>query len=542
MPNDIAPWGGEGTSTTLRSVQLSSLIPRMKVTSKLRHRTADPAPIHPAPASAAEQRAAGMPSMLWTHWALPLTPLRRTRLHTLRMAMPCWLLTSGIATNLQNATALLGTLLENDTLSTPLHELHISPHWDTVHQALIRLTDFLDAHPPPINYQRRRRLDCTELLPKETWLQVCERAGVNRGLERKHCLAQCYLFERISTLPAARAPAAYAITDRHLRPKLVEFPRNLTPRLADELDRAGADFLAAHAPGEPVIWEPPLPLQDLTLTGPDPDSVDIDRLHHLIRNENLSTRQAADRLATTSEAVRYLLTRHPAPPSPSQQRAAGAAAADLKRRLPAARLEELRRTHTLAEIASQFGTNRTMIKKLSKQYGLPDRSHGRPRRHPEVNREWVSEQYLERRRPLPELARGAGMSTSQMSRRAQKFGIPLRRPGGASHAAVLQAQARAANAPKVLRPVLTGHHARQRLARYAVAIKYDTLTEAAMGLGIAKGHLINQIGILEAQLGASLLTRAQRGHPMKSTPLGREVLTAMKRLGITPEEAKPRKK
>jgi len=63
-----------------------------------------------------------------------------------------------------------------------------------------------------------------------------------------------------------------------------------------------------------------------------------------------------------------------------------------------------------------------------------------------------------------------------------------------------------------------------------------------MGLGIAKGHLINQMGILEAQLGVSLLTRAQRGHPMKSTPLGREVLTAMKRLGITPEEAKPRKK
>lgn len=86
-------------------------------------------------------------------------------------------------------------------------------HWDTVHQALIRLTDLLDAHPPPINHQCRRRLDYTELLPKETWLQVCERAGGNRGLERKHRLARCYLVERLSTLPAAHAPAAYAITD-----------------------------------------------------------------------------------------------------------------------------------------------------------------------------------------------------------------------------------------------------------------------------------------------------------------------------------------
>lgn len=90
--------------------------------------------------------------------------------------------------------------------------------------------------------------------------------------------------------------------------------------------------------------------------------------------------------------------------------------------------------------------------------------------------------------------------------------------------------------------MLTGSHARQRLARYAAAITYDTLTEAAVGLGIAKSHLIKQVGMLEAQLGASLITRAERGHPMEPTALGRRVLTAMKRLGITTEEAKPRKK
>lgn len=196
--------------------------------------------------------------------------------------------------------------------------------------------------------------------------------------------------------------------------------------MADEIDGVGADFLAPHAPGEPLVWEPPLPLQGLPLTGPDPDSVDIDRLHYLVRNENLSTRQAADRLATTSEVVRYLLTRYPAPPSLSQQRAAGAAMADLKRRLSAARLEELRRTRSLAEIATQFGTNRTMIKTLSQQYDLPHRAHGRPRRHPEVTRRWLSEQYLEQRRSLPDLAQEAGMSTSQMRRQAQKFDVPLR--------------------------------------------------------------------------------------------------------------------
>ena len=76
---------------------------------------------------------------------------------------------------------------------------------------------------------------------------------------------------------------------------------------------------------------------------------------------------------------------------------------------------------------------------------------------------------------------------------------------------------------------LTVGGAWQRLNRFAAAIGYQTLSEAAEHLGVAQSTLVIQINRLERDIGGSLLERAERGRPMTPTALGEQVLAAFHR-------------
>ncbi|MCQ6552094.1 LysR family transcriptional regulator [Streptomyces sp. C10-9-1] len=150
-----------------------------------------------------------------------------------------------------------------------------------------------------------------------------------------------------------------------------------------------------------------------------------------------------------------------------------------------------------------------MLTGLAKDYGIPLRVGPKDyKRRGTVGRDWLIEQYVHRRRTLPDLAREAGMSTANMARWAHTHNIPLRPRGGASHQTVLRSGDEAEALPVILRKALTGPYARQRLARFLAAQSYPTLTEAAQDLGIHQSALVVQINRLERDLGKALAARS----------------------------------
>ncbi len=127
-----------------------------------------------------------------------------------------------------------------------LQLLHAQGLWSVVDTAPVRPADYLDAHEVPIDYQRRRLLDDTDLLPEARWRQICDDVGVQPGQGRRLTVARSTLFEQMSGLPTHLAPAHFAITRAMDRPHVNYFAAFLTPEVRDGLHRAGADFLAQN--------------------------------------------------------------------------------------------------------------------------------------------------------------------------------------------------------------------------------------------------------------------------------------------------------
>lgn len=299
--------------------------------------------------------------------------------------------------------------------------------------------------------------------------------------------------------------------------------------MAAALDSEARQFLRENGINEPVAWNPPEHLlAGLSLPGFDPQKIDLARLHQLVR-EALAISEIADRLGTSRDAVRYALSIHPAP---EVQRSRSFRPAPelscLAKMLSADTLAELYHEQDLSlrQIAERYGVERKVVARLSRQYGIALRPPRRPRRHEEIDRDWLYTEYVEHRRALPDLAADKGMNTMNMSRWAKTHGIPLRGRGGPSHTANIDAAQAAQNAPTILRSALTSIGGAERLSRVAAATAYSTVTAAAAALGLHQPVLHGQIARLEAELGGPLFNRAQRGHPMALTYLGTRVLDA----------------
>src|SRR5713226_3189183 len=121
------------------------------------------------------------------------------------------------------------------------------------------------------------------------------------------------------------------------------------------------------------------------------------------------------------------------------------------------------------------------------------------------------------------------LELANMARWAHLHQIPLRPRGGASHDSFLRSIDQATDLPAPIRKALTSPYAWQRLNRFAAAIRYRTLSEAAEHLGFTQSTLVIQINRLEQDIGGPLLERAGRGRPMSPTALGEQVLAALQR-------------
>ncbi|MBH0119560.1 TniQ family protein [Rhodococcus sp. CX] len=421
----MCDWGS-ATSTTLAAIQLAALRPLfVRAVDQLRYRSAAALPSYPSTSAVAGDAAARrIPTLLWPEWSLRFTVAHCSPAQV-RPALSVALMLVGTTVRLGEAAGRLGSAVRADGVTRTLACLRNYPRWDDTLTALTRLADHLAAEPPPIDYDRRRRLDYRALLPDELWHKICRRTGTPPGAGQKADFARWLLFERLSGIPASQSP--FLADDYDVRAKLSGFPRALTPALAALLAAAARQFLDDHGlDEEPVYWHPPQHLLDgLDLPGPDPGAVDLAPLHDLTRGEHTSLSEIARQLGTTLDVIRHLLENHPAPASPTAaerfgQRAALAAVEDAVSRSQFVDLYCGQR-RTLAEIAAMIGVSRKAAGRLARHHGITPSSGGPP-----VDPAWFHDQYVTRRRTLRELGHEVGRSVPRMSRIAKDYGIPIR--------------------------------------------------------------------------------------------------------------------
>ncbi|MDD4868277.1 MAG: hypothetical protein PHQ28_14530, partial [Mycobacterium sp.] len=362
--------------------------------------------------------------MLWPTWSLPLA-IPNCHQWQLRPALSAILLLVNSRLNLDEAAGVIDSPIEGHAVSRVLQLLEKQDQWPSIRAALIRMADYLADNDIPIDYQRRRHADYSMLLPDKVWAQICRDTATPGPRSVRARIARCFLFERLSGQPTSTSPSA--LDDSAFRTKTADFPRHLTPELTQALNEHAQEFLADQGiDDEAVAWHPPNGVLDgLDLPGPDPAAVDIADLHRVMAVDGIKLGAAAHRLNTSLDTVRFLLEAHPAPrpdPEPSAplptsyNRAYSTAKAALSRE----RLVDLyeRERMSLKAIAATVGVSRQVIARLARDYELPLREPGRQARTT-IDRDWLYDQYVTKRRALPDIAKEAGTSTANMARWAK---------------------------------------------------------------------------------------------------------------------------
>lgn len=521
---------GKNTTPVLSAVQLAALGPLLKPSDQLRHRVGTALPNRPtADKRRAEVLAQGLPTMLWRAWSLRMA-IPDSHQRQLRPALSSALLLVNSRLNLDEAATMIDSPLDGHAVSRVLQLLEKQAQWDGLRLGLIRMADYLVDCRSPIDYRRRRQLDYSMLLPDKVWTQICRDTGTPGVRSIRARIARSLLFERLSGLPAS---ASSIFPDSNaFRTQVADFPRYLTTELHQALDKHAQEFLADQGvSGEPAVWEPPAAVLDgLDLPGDDPGKVKVEHLHRAATTDGNKMGATAKLLNASLDTVRYLLEIHPPPPPVrSGTTPYNRAYVTAKAALPRERLLELyeRQHMSLRDIAESVGVSRQVVGRIARDYDLALREPGLKARTI-IERDWLHDQYVNKRRTLPDLAKETGMSTANMARWAKTHGIPLRARGGPSHSSAMAAADDAADAPELLRPVLAGVGGRGRLERFVAASSFSTLTAAAENLGIHQFTLVNQINRIERELATKLFIRAERGRPMQLTDDGERVVEAVR--------------
>ncbi|MFC8838672.1 TniQ family protein [Streptomyces griseoincarnatus] len=421
------------TSPVFDAIHLATLAPRLGGPDQLRYRTADRLPRKPGRSAATRvaERARKTPTQLWPAWSARLSPLDGALSRTIRPALSCYLLLIGGTGDFTTTARLLRAPVEDRLGAHMTFRLTKRGHFHGISLGLLALADYLDQEGSPIDYARRRTVDYRNLLPLDTWTQLCRDIDFEAGGVRRHQFARALLFERLSGLPATLAPAAYAPGTTELRTMLRTFETDLTPALMSQLEEHAAEFLTRQGiRDEPLSWQPPTDIvRDLTLPGCDLRDIDPGMLHRLIRDDCLTTAQAARRLGVSHDAVRFVLQEQPAP-SGGAKTARWERGATVRRARTALPEEEFARLYldeyrTLKWIAEHADVTVDAIKTLVREYGMT--RDGKATRWRQIDLDWLRVQRAAGR-PCREIAKETGFSAGMISYLARRHDMPGRRP------------------------------------------------------------------------------------------------------------------
>jgi hypothetical protein len=463
-----------GTTDILDAVQIKAFAPMLGACDQLRYRCVSDFPRPPAnDAETSVRLIRGVPSALWPAWSLRAAPPGASY-YLMPAVLACAVLLVGTSMSVSEAVGHLGSATRAQTVTWFLNQMSGQVYWPHICTALLRLSAYLDRHPVPIDYARRRALDYSGLLPDPEWRRVCRDTHTQQGAAAKAHAARCYLFETISGCPARQLPNdGTAQTSSVVQsPGAGDFALGLTPQLAARLHTAGQQFLSGYSIHEPLTWHPPLRLLDgLDLPGDDPARVDLGTVHHLANQPRITIGSIARQLDTTIDVVRHLLIQHPA----ALQLADG---------------QRPRRSKTSAALRATMSA------------------------------ETLTELYHHQGLSIVAIAKQFGTSTGTVTRIAADQQITLRRFD-------------LCDAPTVLLPALAGQCGWQRLQRFASALDYPNLLAAAAAMGLTASHLSVQVLRLERDLGAPLINRATSTAAMTATSFGEGIARVVRSWGRT---------
>jgi hypothetical protein len=247
-----------------------------------------------------------VPTLFWPDWAFRLDT-GQLPWSTARQVMSRLLLTIGCTMAIPELERRLRTTVEAQRVHQAANDLHAHPNWEGIISALLRLHNYLQSNPAPIDYQRRRSMSYDGLLPEAQWMKLVAEQGL-RTSPSTATAARLWLIEQLSGAPVRikedELPCRGVCTDR--------MRTTLTPQLVDNLDTIATQFLQTHgAAGEPPTWSPPLSLlEGLALPGTPPETVDPNKIHELVTS-GCKIPAIARQLDASVWKARYQLEHHP---------------------------------------------------------------------------------------------------------------------------------------------------------------------------------------------------------------------------------------
>jgi hypothetical protein len=287
-------WGP--TSQQLRSYIWSALSDTMSVYDQLRYQTPTFNPTEPTLIiEGIRHRSRSIPQLLWPTWSLLLQPAYGFHEVAFRSAMTVSLLYPGSAgRRWQTAQGLVGLRADKKRGQHILAAVWHNSHDDTL-QALCDLAIQLDTGLCPIDYHRRRTLDCSNLLTQSQWEQACATDNRTPGSDVRHLSARRYLYSRLTGNPNSSALGALGTRSAAERSQITRFRWDMSQELLASLDYFARGFLLDRNIDEPVTWEPAVPSAG-QFSGTRIENLDLQSLAQM-RAEGLSLTMCAQSLA-----------------------------------------------------------------------------------------------------------------------------------------------------------------------------------------------------------------------------------------------------
>ncbi|MBT2524132.1 TniQ family protein [Streptomyces sp. ISL-99] len=516
---------------------LAKLDPRATLHARLRYASASPRPRWPdLPADAITRRAAMIPAMLWPGWTMRLLPRPKNskdpRAGTFRRGCSSFLLLPGgpPQLNFERVGPLLGNQEINTDRDSIERRLYLDHDLTPLASTLAQLARALDQHGSPIDYARRRATftSATVTLDLDAYTWLCAQQGWNPGQQHRVLLMRAYL---LMLLTGEVHPPPEGASYRFAW-HCSEFRFHAPRALRSFLRRQAKDNLTHHKIIEPVTWEPP----DAWVTavrwpGLSPADIVEDEFRDLLATSG-TVRETAGALGLATEHVRLYCdltaTGAATPSDVIGKHLSARTVRTAKTRegiLAPDRLHDLyvNQKLELTHIANLASCSPDTVRRLLRQDGIPLRP--RPRRipdRPDITREWLHHEYVERQRDIANLARERRVTHYHLTRMAKAWGITIRPAGGQCYNAVGHLHLHRPLSED-MRKVVMNSQALNRLRAITQISGHPSFAAAARSDGAGTDSALRQrvIGVEEA-VGFQIIDRSVR--PLAATERGQEFL------------------
>jgi hypothetical protein len=529
-PAGFAPHQWKRLSSPARGRFLQALDGSLTPADRIRHRSGTSLAAIPADSPGVlAARARKIPQLLWPDWAIRLTPAEGFLPGPFRSTIAaCLLLPGNPARTIRQVITSPHAYRSSFTIGQAIRGLAEQGH-ATVLAAICHLADYLDTCGSAIDYQHRRDTIAPEMITKDQWQDLSYQAGAHPGEARRLLDARRYLYQLLTGADLYDTRHELAFGSASDRSYHLAFTDTLTSPLRAALHGYATRYLAGVGIEEPLTWQPPAGCCDCPgLPGRDPADIDLQAVSRLVITDGLPASTAAERLGTSTDHIRLVLEQVPRAP---RQWGANAAPAAWRRHQRARQIltrefferEYVHGSKRLWQLEAETGYNRAILASYARQAGISLRKGADAT---EIDRDWLREQYIRRKRSTASIGAEIGTSDETVARSLRQHGLPVRPPG--VHSRPEMTAALAPDIPRgVRRAVEGGLHGWLRLQRFQAAMANPTINAAAAHLGVDQATLIRQFRRLENDSGGPLYHRSTSGQPLRPTRRGKALLETL---------------